>query len=347
MLLCSGLSFQESWAFPGFPGLSWHKEGCLMCGTGHAAVCSRQLLSDMCVSSSLYTPLIITAMMVLLGFCLIGIIIKGNWCQQVSTNTQPTGIKLQSSVFQVVKTFSCTGPYRRPVSVPMNAPNCMLRTVIWPCWPFVSWDNITAVQKMKQTAARGTAWDYWLPGGTDQQRGTAEPAWTHKLPPISWPAVAPCISPPQLCGKGVILSPRGNKVKLGVFISMLEHGRGWFTANPQDQMKHGVLQRNCIFSWSLCSKISTGCEILEAFNLESPKWLEIYPHKKHYCYNTVEIEVHQLEPFSMWEPLAEHFQCSVPFWVQNTLNWYWFSWWASKPVVSCLRERIWPSWGLR
>lgn len=30
--------------------------------------------------------------------------------------------------------------------------------------------------------------------------------------------------------------------------------------------------------------------------------------------------MHQLELISVWELLAEHFQCSVPFWVQNILN---------------------------
>ena len=57
--------------------------------------------------------------------------------------------------------------------------------------------------------------------------------------------------------------------------------------------------------------------ILEVCNLESLKCLEVYTYKKHYCYDTVKIEMHQLEPYSV---LAEPFQCSVPFGVQNTLN---------------------------
>lgn len=38
------------------------------------------------------------------------------------------------------------------------------------------------------------------------------------------------------------------------------------------------------------------CGILEVYNLESLKRFEVYTYKKRYCYNTVEIEMHKLEP---------------------------------------------------
>lgn len=40
MLLCSRLNFQGNQTFP---GLSWDKESCLKCGTGHVGDCYRQL----------------------------------------------------------------------------------------------------------------------------------------------------------------------------------------------------------------------------------------------------------------------------------------------------------------
>lgn len=118
-------------------------------------------------------------------------------------------------MFQFVKTFSCTVPYWRLVGVPMNTPN-----------QHVVENHL--VKKTKHTASRGAARGYWLPRGTDQQQqGAAEPEWTHKLSPISWPAVAPHISSPRLYSKSVILSPRGSKVKLGVlpqYQSMIKAG---------------------------------------------------------------------------------------------------------------------------
>lgn len=74
----------------GFPGI----EKVVLC-MGQAMLLSAtgNCLLGMCVSSSLYTLLIIMAMVVLRGFCVIEIIIKGNWRQQVSTKPQATDTK--------------------------------------------------------------------------------------------------------------------------------------------------------------------------------------------------------------------------------------------------------------
>lgn len=50
-------------------------------------------LLDIVRSSSLFRLLIVMVMMVLLVSCHTGIIIKGNWCQQASTNTQGADTK--------------------------------------------------------------------------------------------------------------------------------------------------------------------------------------------------------------------------------------------------------------
>lgn len=171
--------------------------------------------------------------------------------------------------------------------------------------------------------------------------GTAEWGWTYRLSPISRPAAVLHISPAQLCGKGVTLILRGNKVKCRCFT--YTGALNWFTVEAWGQMKDSI-SRGLHLLVKLVLKGQYSCGILEIYKLESLKWLEVYTYKKCYCCDIVEIEMHQLEPYSV---LAEPFQCSVPFWVENTLNWYWFCWWASKPVVFCLRERIWPSWGLR
>lgn len=54
-LLYSGPSFQGNQTFPGFSGLSWDQEYCLMYGTGHDAACNRQLLiRRMCIQFFVY-----------------------------------------------------------------------------------------------------------------------------------------------------------------------------------------------------------------------------------------------------------------------------------------------------
>ena len=106
---------------------------------------------DMCLPSSLCMPLLIMAVMLFLGFCLIGIIIKGNWRQPVSTNTQGTVPKHNQACSRLLKHLLVEDHIGDLLVSRWRLLMCMLWRIVWPCWPFVSLDNITAVQETKQT----------------------------------------------------------------------------------------------------------------------------------------------------------------------------------------------------